>query len=113
MEIKLKENSNLIIKNHNGDTLCSVDEATGEITGCGTKLYQHDLTMSDTNHIIIDNSSENIVMDASLFQRIKNSVKATYKESLIQDNGSYYDFMLEGYAELPELTIISQTVTEL
>ena len=44
MEIELKENSTLTVKNHSGTTLCSIDEATGVVTGAGTKLYKHHLS---------------------------------------------------------------------
>ena len=42
MEIKLKQNSNIIIKNHSGDTLCSIDEATGKIVNNGVYVATTD-----------------------------------------------------------------------
>ena len=51
MEIKLKENSTLTIKNHSGDTLCSVDEATGAVSGAGTKLYKDNITATNGDDI--------------------------------------------------------------
>ena len=86
--------------------------SVSEHTVSGTQLFIHDLTMSDTNHIIIiDNSSELIDM-TSLLIRLGNSVKTTYKGCLVTNNGTYYDEMEETYRELPEIIIASQTVNE-
>ena len=52
MEIKLAENSTLTVKDHSGNTLCSVDEATSTINGAGTKLYMHHVH-DDNNYVDI------------------------------------------------------------
>ena len=56
MEIKLAENSILTVKDHNGNALCSIDEATGATTGIGKKLYLHHIGVyiTDNNNVQLD-----------------------------------------------------------
>lgn len=60
MEIKLKENSSVSIKNSQGIEICSVaEDGTVSGFGDGTKLYHHHLVSSDLVHwldvILYDN----------------------------------------------------------
>lgn len=68
MEIKLKENSNIIIKNHYGDTLCSIDEATGKITKNGVDVA----TTDEAFNVINANQIVNNKLTQDQFRLITN-----------------------------------------
>lgn len=81
MEIKLKENSNLIVKNHSGDVLCSIDEATGNADGF-LKLYLHKLNVTCT-----DSNSNTVYFNFSVFTNNPNLVTG-----YLQQNYLIFDF---------------------
>lgn len=57
MEIKLKENSSLTIKNSQGNEICSVTE-DGTVSGYGTKLYHHYVTINVKDEQTVESGCE-------------------------------------------------------
>lgn len=143
MEIKLKENSNLIVKDHNGNNICSIDEATKNVIGCGTKLYKHsmgfafplaesvcqgDLTIlstrntaySDFNNLLWDMQDGKVIMSypSSLYENMTSEASWLFycmgsTNSIIVMGLTLSNSTVKNYTIPNTADILNDTVTEL